>query len=407
MTTALLAEESTTNSAATSAAMTNFFPYLMPVNSTTQSADMHETTGNNPDPPTWNENTFTHRPHRRTRSLQDLNAQISVSEAQMNDQTASHTIEVEQTRESPLEGSRNAVHSTNSSNNGSTANTSNTVNNNANVSNNSSTFEQYHRSSNYDVYYEEKASRPVLPFWQSFGHFEDKPNVPGQGYIGGYYGLENGRVFHGNSQSHHMYSPERVSAVAAAAAAAAAMVAMTPPISGTYQQPCYPPQGRSGGLCHPQHPDHLGYTPTDEFNSPGAYQNRFQLERGRGDEYCGGGNSSGGGNNVGWGACRYPYMMRGLSFHPSDSVESDFTFPGSQRHSKIGGSGSGGAVMSKLVDESLYSRPSAVQVCRNQLHQLNISQLRQEQSDEVKGFQQIECRNKMDDVKQSTTDDGK
>ncbi|VUZ53886.1 unnamed protein product [Hymenolepis diminuta] len=394
---ALLSEESTTTqNSATSTAMTNFFPYLTPVNNTTQGTEMQEPSANNPEQPSWSDNSFIHRPPRRTRSLQDLNAQISVSEPQMNDQGGSHTNTIEQTHESPLETSRNPIPSANSSNSGSTVNTSHSANNNTtNTSNNSSTFEQCHRSANYDVYYEEKAPRPVLPFWQSFGHFEEKPSVPGQGYIGGYYGLENGRVFHGNSQGHHhMYSPERVSAVAAAAAAAAAMVAMTPPISGNYQQPCYPPQGRSGGLCHPQHSDHLGYTPSDEFNSPGMYQNRFPTERSRGDEYAGGANS---GNNGNWGAYRYPYMMRGLPFHPGDPVESEFAFPGSQRHSKVG--------MSKIVDDSIYSRSNAAQVWRSQLHQLSISQLRPEESVEIKNFQNIDCENKISDMKRSTTDE--
>nr|CDS33635.1 doublesex and mab 3 transcription [Hymenolepis microstoma] len=397
--TALLSEESTTTqSSATSTGMTNFFPYLTPVNNATQAAEMEEPSANNPEQPSWHESSFIHRPPRRTRSLQDLNAQITVSESQMNEQGGNHTNTVEQTRESPLEASRNPVPSANSSNSGSTANTSHSANNttNSNNVNSSSTFEQCHRNANYDMYYEEKAPRPVLPFWQSFGHFEEKPAVPGHGYIGGYYGLENGRVFHGNSQSHHhMYSPERVSAVAAAAAAAAAMVAMTPPISGNYQQPCYPHQGRSGGLCHPQHSDHLGYTPSDEFNSAGMYQNRFLTERSRGDDYVGGTNT---GNNGNWGAYRYPYMMRGLPFHPGDPGDSEFGFTGSQRHGKLG--------MTKVVDESIYSRPNAAQVWRSQLHQLSISQLRPMESDEMKNFQQIECENKINDVKRGTTDEG-
>eukprot|EP00108_Taenia_solium_P004495 TsM_001167900 transcript=TsM_001167900 gene=TsM_001167900 len=392
---ALLAEESTTTATATT--MGNFFPYLMPVNNVPQPADMAEPPSTTAEPASWNEAVFSHRPTKRTRSLQDLNAHLSVSEARVNEATANQSGALEQTRVGSLEGTRNVESSGNGNNSSnSTVNTTNATNNNA-----SSTFEQYHRSANYDIYYEEKAPRPVLPFWQSFSHFEEKSTIPGQGYIGGYYGLENGRVFHGNSQGHHMYSPERVSAVAAAAAAAAAMVAMTPPINGAYQQPCYPPQGRPGGLCHPlssQHSDHLGYTSPEDFNSLNTYQTRFPIERGRGDEYCGGSvvsggsgaGGGGGGNNGGWGAYRYPYMMRGLPFHPGDPMEADFALSGVQKQAKTGG-----AVMSKAVDESLYSRPVA-HVWRSQLHQLSISQLRPEDAEEVKAFQQLDCENKLD-----------
>lgn len=388
--------------------MGNFFPYLMPVNNAPQPAELTEPSSTTAEHASWNEAVFPHRLTKRTRSLQDLNAHLSVSETHVNEAAANQSGALEPTRVGSLEGARNVETSgigNNSSN--STVNTTNATNNNA-----SSTFEQYHRSANYDVYYEEKAPRPVIPFWQSFSHFEEKSTIPGQGYIGGYYGLESGRVFHGNSQGHHMYSPERVSAVAAAAAAAAAMVAMTPPINGAYQQPCYPSQGRSGGLCHPlpsQHSDHLGYTSPEDFNSPNTYQARIQIERGRGDEYCSGIGGSGpgggvGGNNGGWGAYRYPYMMRGLPFHPGDPMEADFAFSGGQRQAKTGG-----AMMPKVVDESLYSRPVA-HVWRSQLHQLSISQLRPEDVEEVKAFQQLDCENKLEcpnDIKRDAGESGK
>ncbi|CDS39593.1 doublesex and mab 3 transcription [Echinococcus multilocularis] len=404
--TALLAEEATTTATATP--MSNFFPYLMPVNNVPQPADIREPSSTAAEPASWNETVFPQHPTKRARSLQNLNAHLSVSEAQVNNATANQSEALEQTRVDSLEGARNAEQSGNSSNNSN--NTVTTTNTTSNIV--SSTFEQYHRSASYDAYYEEKASRPVLPFWQSFSHFEEKSTIPGQSYIGGYYGLENGRVFHGNSQGHHMYSPERVSAVAAAAAAAAAMVAMTPPINGAYQQPCYPPQGRPGGLCHPltsQHSDHLGYTSSEDFNSPNTYQTRFQIERGRGDEYCGGsgggigggGGGGVGGSNGGWGAYRYPYMVRGLPFHPGDPMEADFAFAGCQRHTKIGGS-----AMPKVVDESLYSGPVA-HVWRSQLHQLSISQLRPEVAEEVKNFQQLDCDNKIECPNDVKRDAGK
>ena len=379
----------------------------MPVNNaTTQSGDIIETTSSNTTEPsagiTWNETIFGHRPPRRTRSLQDLNAQISVSEAAQSSEQGEM---IDQTHGSPLETPRHPTSTGHGGINTNTVNTTAPISSNNTAAN--ASFEHYHRSANYDVYYEEKTPRPMLPFWQTFSHFEEKSTVPGQGYIGSYYGLENGRVSHGNSQGHHMYSPERVSAVAAAAAAAAAMVAMTPPINGAYQQSCYPPQGRPGSLCHPlpnQHSDHFSYPTPDEFNSPMVYQNRFPIERGRGDDFCGSSGSGSGGttmNSAGWGAYRYPYMMRGLPLHPGDPMETEFPLSGAPRHAKTSS-----AMVSKVVDESLYSRPVA-HVWRSQLHQLSISHLRPEDFDEIKGFHQIDCGNKIDcsnEVKHGSTE---
>uniref|UniRef100_A0A5K3FHJ2 DM domain-containing protein n=1 Tax=Mesocestoides corti TaxID=53468 RepID=A0A5K3FHJ2_MESCO len=364
--TSILSEESTS--------VSNFFPYLMPV-STVRSTDeaLHQQQQNHPSGGTevsWNEPAQSQRTQRRTRSLQNLNAQLPVSETHVNNNSSTQggnqtvvTNALDQNQPSPIGVARNQ-----------TAISDSPTHN----------FDQYHRGGgggNYDVYYEEKLNpRPVLPFWQSFGHFEDKSTASGQSYIGNYYGLENGRVFHGHGQGHHMYSPERVSAVAAAAAAAAAMVAMTPPINGAYQQPCYASQGRAGGLCHPvapQHADHLGYGGSEEFalssTSSGTYQTRFPADRGRGEDCCGG-----------WGAYRYPYMIRGLPFHTPDAMDVDASF--GQRHLKS-------SAQAKL-SEDVYSRPVA-HVWRSQLHQLSISQLRTD-GEEVKRFHQIDCNNKVE-----------
>lgn len=246
----------------------------------------------------------------------------------------------------------------------------------------------YHDSRKHE---EKSRSSTMLPFWQSFGHFEAEKNNVTPGYLGYYGGLShslegmhNGRVFHGNPGS-HMYSPERVSAVAAAAAAAAAMVAMNPPINGgSYQPPCYG-QAR-GGFYHPQFPPEHGYSSsggdnTDFGSIPGGFrewrderagpQPRFPPRGGeQASEYWG--------PSYGWGAYRYPYMMRDFSLPSSQDEPSELEAEGYPRQQKT-------LEVAKDVKEAMeeaYTRPLAHSgttaqqefcVWRSQLHQLSIS----------------------------------
>ncbi|KAL7063925.1 hypothetical protein AAHC03_05009 [Spirometra sp. Aus1] len=241
------------------------------------------------------------------------------------------------------------------------------------------TYSQHHRSSSELFYYdslpetrkhlqEEKTTpvpppppRTMLPFWQSFGHLEtEKTSEMLSGttpsYLGGgtaaaaalYYpgSMHGGHVFHGSTGS-HMYSPERVSAVAAAAAAAAAMVAMTPPINNAYPQACYG-QNR-GGFYPTQFPPSAEQTygcmngETIDYGGPnGSFRDypyaprllqgpereseRPRLSGGRSDHWSSG---------YGWGAYRYPYMMRNLPLSATSSTPAQYQVNESENETVI------------------------------------------------------------------------
>lgn len=365
----------TTLSLDESATANNLFPYLAPVNGMRSPIENHHNQSQPPlllttDHQHANELTWTdqmasrHVASRKPRSVQDINAPSSPPGSPSNGPTSLTTNEVAtadvpnvQADTSPVRNTSSPAHEPHSSN-----------------------FEQYNQRSTYNNAHssvDEKAHRPMLPFWQSFGHFDEK-HTPSQGYIGGYYGLDNGHVFHGNGQSHHhhIYSPERVSAVAAAAAAAAAMVAMNPPIAGAYQQPYYggPPQSRGvgsdgsagtggaggGGFCHhrqTQQGEHPGNYGEENFNAPitGSYPGRSRSE----DCWSS--------SPYSWGAYRYPYVMRGLPFNHEEHMETYPSFPGQRTLKNIQ------EQCSKQSDDG-YARPVA-HMWRNQLQHLGTSNL--------------------------------